>query len=195
MIQVLTAAEDYRKMPWKNGLGSTLEVARSQGEGLENFEWRISIADVKNAGSFSHFPNKQRVLGVLEGRGLALKIDGRDPINILEKQFIAFHGEQDVHAELLENEIRDFNLIYDPEKFLARLQWVSEPSFSPFLSDAKYVFIFTHSKSLNVKVNQQEFALNEFETLQISDEVNVHTCLSFESESSFDFCLIELFEK
>lgn len=195
MIQVLTATEHYRKMPWKNGLGSTLEVARSHGEGLDDFDWRISIADVKNAGSFSYFPNKQRVLGVLEGRGLALKIDQYDPINIPEKQFIAFHGEQDVYAELLENEIRDFNLIYDPAKFLARLQWVREPSFSSFLSDTKCVFIFTHSKSLKVKVNQQEFILNEFETLQISDEVNISTHLGFESESGFDFCLIELFGK
>lgn len=54
MTQILTT-QDYRNMPWKNGQGSTLELARSHGEGLDDFDWRVSIADVKTAGSFSFF--------------------------------------------------------------------------------------------------------------------------------------------
>lgn len=89
MIQVLTA-QQYREMPWKNGLGVTLEIARSHGEALDDFDWRISIADVKTAGSFSYFPKKQRVLSILEGTGLALKIDHNRPINILKKRIYFF---------------------------------------------------------------------------------------------------------
>jgi len=194
MIQILTA-QHYKKMPWKNGLGFTLEVARSHGEGLDDFDWRISIADVKTAGSFSYFSKKQRVLGVLEGAGLALKIDQNAPVHVLQKQFVAFHGERNVYAELLENEIRDFNLIYDPDKFSARVQWIDGSSFSSILSDAKQVFIFTHSKMLKVTVNQQAFALDAFETLHLADELNLPIQLGFEAEDGFDFCLIELFRK
>ncbi len=35
--------------------GSTLEVARSHGEGLDDFDWRVSIADVKTAGTIFSF--------------------------------------------------------------------------------------------------------------------------------------------
>ena len=194
MIQVLTA-QQYREMPWKNGLGVTLEIARSHGEALDDFDWRISIADVKTAGSFSYFLKKQRVLSILEGTGLALKIDHNRPVNILKKEFISFHGECDVYAELLENEIRDFNLIYDHEKFSARVQWVNQASLFSILSNAQQVFVFTHSKTLKIKVKQQEFVLNTFETLHLADEMNILTQLDFESEGGFDFCLIELFSK
>lgn len=194
MIQVLTA-QHYRKMPWKNGHGFTLEVARSHGEDLDDFDWRISIADVKTSGSFSYFLKKRRVLGVLEGTGLILKIDQNAPVNVLKKQFTAFHGESDVYAELLKNEIRDFNLIYDPEKFLARVQWVNQSVFSSILSDAEQLFVFTYSKALQVKVNQQAFALEVFETLHLANKVNAPVQLDFEAGDGFDFCLIELFGK
>ena len=73
MIQVLTATEHYRKMPWKNGLGSTLEVARSHGEGLDDFDWRISIADVKNEGSFSYFPKSLFYQPIITSNSESLK--------------------------------------------------------------------------------------------------------------------------
>ena len=44
-LNVLRAA-DYPRMPWKNGGGSTEEITRDAGEGLEGFGWRLSIADI-----------------------------------------------------------------------------------------------------------------------------------------------------
>ncbi|WP_049973882.1 HutD family protein [Azospirillum sp. B4] len=52
---------------WKNGGGVTREVAR-QDEDAGNILWRVSIAEVREAGPFSHFPGVDRVLAVLEGR-------------------------------------------------------------------------------------------------------------------------------
>ncbi|MGL5952904.1 MAG: HutD/Ves family protein [Providencia rustigianii] len=193
MIQVLTN-QDYKNMPWKNGLGFTLEVARSHGEGLENFDWRVSIADVKSAGSFSYFPNKRRIIGVLEGTGLTLQIDKNPQVRLLQKQFHAFDGESEVYAELLEEAIRDFNLIYNPEKYLARLQWIDTPSTTSWVSHASQVIVFNLQGQLNLQVEEQPYQLNDFETLLVKKDTMPWGYIAA-PENHGDFCVIELFER
>lgn len=193
MIQKLTA-QDYKKMPWKNGQGFTLELARSHGEGLENFDWRVSIADVKSAGSFSFFPNKQRIIGVLEGTGIVLQIDKNPPVSLLQKQFHAFNGESDVYAELINEAIRDFNLIYNPEKYSARLQWVSCESVSSWISNGNCVLIFNLQGKLELQVDGQHSVLNDFETLLI-EKAGAPAQYIASPEHHGDFCVIELFER
>lgn len=193
MVHVLTA-QDYRSMPWKNGQGVTLEVARSHGEGLDDFDWRVSIADVKAAGPFSHFLNRQRIIGVLEGEGMVLHVDDQNPVTLRQKAFFAFKGESHVHAELVKGAIRDFNLIYNPEKYSARLQWICSSSGTSWISDAAQILIFNTAPSLSMKVNSQPFVLNHFETLLVRDNIQplqFSTTLSTEQ----DFCIIELFIK
>ncbi|HHR6080938.1 TPA: HutD/Ves family protein [Providencia alcalifaciens] len=193
MIQKLTA-QDYKKMPWKNGQGFTLELARSHGEGLENFDWRVSIADVKSAGSFSFFQNKQRIIGVLEGTGIVLQIDKNPPVSLLQKQFHAFNGESDVYAELINEAIRDFNLIYNPEKYSARLQWVSCESVSSWISNGNCVLIFNLQGKLELQVDGQRSVLNDFETLLI-EKTGAPAQYIASPEHHGDFCVIELFER
>ena len=74
-LTVLRAA-DYPRMPWKNGGGSTEEITRDAGEGLDGFGWRLSIADIGESGSFSRFDGYQRVITVLQGAGMHLQVDG-----------------------------------------------------------------------------------------------------------------------
>ncbi|ELZ5939646.1 HutD family protein [Providencia vermicola] len=195
MTRVLSA-ENYQKMPWKNGQGFTLEIARSHGVGLTDFDWRVSIADVKTAGAFSHFPNRKRIIGVLDGgSGLALHIDQKAAVTLRQKQFFAFHGESDVYAELLDETIRDFNLIYNPEKYAAHLHWFhTQQSPVPWISDAERVLIFNIADQLNVTVDGKSYALNAFETLLVENEGNSLAYIAA-SLSEYDFCLIELFSK
>ncbi|RXN69540.1 HutD family protein [Providencia rettgeri] len=191
MIQILTT-QDYRNMPWKNGQGSTLEVARSHGEGLDDFDWRVSIADVKTAGPFSHFMGRQRIIGVLEGDGLILHVDNNAPVALKSKSFFAFYGESDVHAELINDPIRDFNLIYNPEKYAARLQWVNSTSANSWHSDANEILIFNNSHSLNMEINLENVYLNQSETLLVKGNERVLN-FSLEQNKESDFCIIELF--
>ena len=68
MISVLRAA-DRIAAPWKNGGGITREVAIwPPGSDFENFDWRVSIAEVCTAGAFSRFKNIDRTLMILKGR-------------------------------------------------------------------------------------------------------------------------------
>ncbi len=50
MIKVVRASQ-HREMPWKNGGGVTTEIAiYPPGAGLEDFDWRVSIALMARAG-------------------------------------------------------------------------------------------------------------------------------------------------
>ena len=69
-------AKDYRVMPWKNGGGSTTELAIfPETAGMDHFVWRLSTATVAQDGAFSHFTQIDRSLAVLTGTGLVLKTD------------------------------------------------------------------------------------------------------------------------
>jgi uncharacterized protein len=59
---------------WRNGGGVTREVAVA-GSGGQDFEWRISIADVNAAGPFSAFPGIERIITLLDGERMDLLID------------------------------------------------------------------------------------------------------------------------
>ena len=52
-------------MPWKNGGGVTSELARSPQ--ADEFDWRLSVAEVATDGPFSQFPGIDRLLVLLSG--------------------------------------------------------------------------------------------------------------------------------
>lgn len=192
MIRVLTQ-QHYKKMPWKNGQGFTLELARSHGDRLDDFDWRVSIADVKEDGAFSYFHNKQRILGILEGNGLNLSIDQHEKISLNQKEFVAFYGGSDVYAELIDGVIKDFNLIYNPQNCAARLQWMDGAKDSTLYTAAKKILIFNMGKQLDIQVNESSNALHLYETLDISSQSGELLCLKLASAHVLDCCIIELF--
>ncbi|UXI67158.1 HutD/Ves family protein [Tahibacter amnicola] len=101
----------YRRMAWKNGGGITTELVRSPAD-AENYDWRVSIADIAQDGDFSIFPGIDRQLMLLEGGGIELVI-GTDEPTRLEQRFrkVAFPGEAPVNCYLLDGPTRDFNVM------------------------------------------------------------------------------------
>lgn len=190
MIELLEIPH-YKKMRWKNGEGYTLQIARSAGESLDEFEWRISMADVKSAGKFSKFNGMQRFLTVLEGQGISLNIDGE--LKYLHTlQTVLFSGESVVHCELLAGQIRDFNLIYDPKKISAQYQWIfTQERFEiPISSD--FMFIFNQSlKPLEIIIDKKIFYLQHQSCLKIENE-KLAKSLILNPQFSPQTCLIQL---
>ncbi|WZB77338.1 HutD family protein [Achromobacter insuavis] len=129
-------------MPWRNGGGTTQEVACNAGGSSAAFTWRLSIADVAQAGGFSAFSGLQRVITVLEGAGIALTVDGREEAPLRARQAYAFSGDARVDCRLLDGPIRDFNLIYSPRHYHARLQWIGGVRDWTFHSAARTVLLF-----------------------------------------------------
>ncbi len=191
MIELIRA-DQYTKMLWKNGAGFTLEIARSQGEA--DFEWRISMADVTTSGPFSLFPNKQRIISVLDGQGMVLHVDDLPAKTLNQGDIFAFHGESQVQSELVEGAIRDLNLIYDPAKFHARFQWLNDAAEQTFISSADLIFIFNQGGETQVSVEGDLFQLAAHETLKIERNAGV-TSISFPKKQLKSCYVIELIQR
>lgn len=110
------------------------------------------------------------------------------------KSFFAFHGESKVDAELIDGAIRDFNLIYNPQKYAARLQWFNECRITPWVSDANQILVFNAAGSLKLNVGSQQYELNAFETLVVEGNQQPLS-LNIEKNTHCDFCVIELLRK
>jgi environmental stress-induced protein Ves len=99
-------------VPWKNGGGLTREVAvYPERSGLDDFDWRLSIAEVRAGGPFSAFPGIERQLAVLSGR-LVLSIGGGEPLTLSpESAPLGFAGEVPVVAQPPQGPASDLNLV------------------------------------------------------------------------------------
>jgi len=111
-MRILRAAE-YRSMPWKNGGGVTTEIAVSPaGAGLDDFDWRVSMARVESSGPFSVFAGVDRTLAVLEGEGLALELAGRPPSEVTSASApLFFPADVPTQASLIAGPITDLNVM------------------------------------------------------------------------------------
>lgn len=107
MIRILEAA-DFRTMPWANGKGVTVELARADGPA--GLLWRLSRASVVEDGPFSVFPGVERNLTVLTGPGFGLAGDG---IMLQARPFapVAFAGDVPVAACGVTAPSDDFNVM------------------------------------------------------------------------------------
>ncbi|SDT15783.1 HutD/Ves family protein [Pseudomonas oryzae] len=122
MRKISLAAAPCR--PWKNGGGETRELAVAPpGSGLDDFDWRISCAQVASGGPFSAFPGVDRSLAVLEGGGLRLDFSGSEALTLqVDCAPLQFAGEQPVTAALLDGPVGDFNVMTRRARWRHRLQ-------------------------------------------------------------------------
>lgn len=112
MLTVLRAA-DHKQMPWKNGGGTTTEIAvYPEGADLASFGWRVSMATVATDGAFSLFPEIDRTLSILDGDGMELNIDGRSAITLTQAAMpLRFAADRSTVARLLSGPIVDLNIM------------------------------------------------------------------------------------
>ncbi|TFW09587.1 HutD family protein [Oxalobacteraceae bacterium OM1] len=104
---------DYQSMPWKNGGGVTTQLAVfPSSAGIDDFAWRISMAQVSTSGAFSPFPGVDRSLAVVDGTGLHLRMAGSVPVQIdRTSPVMAFAGETPIDATLVDGPVTDFNVM------------------------------------------------------------------------------------
>ena len=98
-------------MPWRNGRGTTLEVAREPATG-EEFAWRLSLADIAQDGDFSAYPGYSRALALVAGKSLQLRFRGHgqcflDPT----RRGTRFEGDWETHCAIPQGHCTDLSLI------------------------------------------------------------------------------------
>ncbi|MET9789729.1 HutD/Ves family protein [Streptomyces canus] len=108
---------EYRSVPWKNGGGMTREVASgtvqapmASAEITDGFDWRVSVADVDEEGSFSAFPGIDRVITLVEGEGMVLTVDGT-PHAVGPLSPFAFSGDAATDCRLEAGAVRNVNVM------------------------------------------------------------------------------------
>lgn len=116
-------AENFRRMPWRNGGGVTVEIAASpEGAALDAFDWRISMAHVASDGPFSLFPGVDRTLALLSGAGMILDVAGRGEIRLdRDAPPCSFPGDAATSARLIAGPIDDLNVMTRRGRFRHRL--------------------------------------------------------------------------
>ena len=190
--RILRAA-DYPRMPWKNGGGSTEEIARDAGQDLDGFGWRLSIADIETSGGFSVFAGYQRIITVLQGTGMTLNIDGKDSEPLLPSDPFAFSGDSAVSCTLLDGPIRDFNLIYSPARYRARLQWIDVMQPQRFFSSADVFLVFSAAEQMAANVGEHPpQVLEKHDCLQLDNAPGTLLETVLYAPRASRVCVIEL---
>jgi environmental stress-induced protein Ves len=105
----------HRLMRWKNGGGTTAEIAIAPDGadfGTGRFDWRLSLAGIERDGPFSAFPGVDRTILLVDGAGMILTAPEGTRI-ALDRRFLPqdFPGEWPVDCRLLNGPVRDLNLM------------------------------------------------------------------------------------
>lgn len=128
-------SNEYRRVRWRNGAGWTREilarrlgaadasVANDIGEGSpDEWDWRLSIAEIEQDADFSVFEGIDRELVLLSGNGVRLRFSDGEAHELHPPHGrLRFSGDRAVRGELLDGPTHDFNLMWRRERVAAAL--------------------------------------------------------------------------
>mgnify|MGYP002700309130 CR=1 FL=1 len=157
MIEIIEP-EQFKTLPWKNGLGETTELAINEQGNLDNFSWRLSIASVVNDGVFSDFSGYHRNLALIKGKGLSLQHDGKN-VDMLDKllDVASFDGSCKTLGKLTDGAIKDFNIITANDNVSAQVDCYIEPQQVAIkLQENSLCFAYSLSGAMKISAFQTE---------------------------------------
>jgi environmental stress-induced protein Ves len=163
MLRILRSA-DYPTRPWKNGGGTTRDIAVSPpGASLDDFDWRLSLAQVDRDGPFSRFDNVERTLVLLSG-AMTLHELGRR-IDLVRHRPFSFAGERAIDATVAGGATLDFNVMTrrGRTRHVARLESFTQ-QVSIAAAAGKTLVLFALDSGLTVGTEQ----LHTYDTAIIS---------------------------
>ena len=188
----IVRAADHRHMPWKNGGGETTEIAVfPQAAGLDDFDWRVSMARVEASGPFSVFPGIDRTLAILEGEGIRLAVGGTDGADIrLESGPHSFAADIATEAVLLGGAIRDLNVMTRRNRWSHRVTNSSVKTTTDMALEATVTILLCTSGRVAITSGDGVGALGPLDAALFSA---ANPAVTIDPESSADLYVIELF--
>jgi uncharacterized protein len=175
MLKVIKTA-DFRRMPWKNGAGETIEIAVSPPNAdWSNFEWRVSMAQVTQSGPFSVFPEVDRTLLVLSGGQLTLTANKTPkPISLQPGSApYTFKGEDNIHALLSGEPVLDFNVMTHRQRYRHSVKRHSLVGSERLESPGTCLLILVLSGGLSVECEASSTRVARMEALLSDQPVRV----------------------
>lgn len=135
-----------RLMSWRNGGGTTLELALEPLDATlaSGLHWRVSSAEVGVSGPFSAFPGMDRWLLLLEGAGFDLDFGSRGRVDLTAPLVpIRFSGEWPASATLVDGPSTDLNLMVEARRFRSFVEVLPlrSPRVLPLASATTLLFV------------------------------------------------------
>jgi environmental stress-induced protein Ves len=109
----------YRRTPWKNGGGITIDIADAYAPGAapgswSGMLWRLGRTRIVEPGPFSDLSGYDRILTAIGGRGLVLEIAGGQALDVREPfRPVRFAGEDRITSRLEAGPVAVLNLMSD----------------------------------------------------------------------------------
>ena len=124
----LIKADQRAVVPWKNGGGTTTELAQAPVKASgQDWSWRISIANVEQSGPFSMFAGIDRISCVVDGDGMDLRYEDGSVVALEPNQPVTYDGGATVIGKLRSTPIRNFNVMVDRRFFRSAMRIVRGP--------------------------------------------------------------------
>lgn len=164
--------EDYLITPWKNGRGTTTQIAiLPENASLlkGDFLWRVSTATISEDGMFSRFPGFKRYIAICEGEGIRLQFEDKEEF-LSKGDFLEFSGDREVRCTRLGGNVRDLNLIFR-KTLQARFEFSSETRTLQPQSGTTFI-VFVSAGSVEVKYSRDSFhnlQLNETAVIEFNN--------------------------
>lgn len=148
-MQVIRSAS-YKRMPWKNGGGETIEITVSPpAADFATMDWRLSMATVAADGPFSSFPGIDRTLSVLAGT-LGLEIDGVR-VDLMEMSPPhSFRGEAAVNGIVVRGPVTDLNVMTRREALTHDVRRISVAGEKTVTTTAGTLLLFCHKGAVTL---------------------------------------------
>ena len=103
------ALADCPVVPWRNGGGTTRELLAWPA--AEDWQVRVSVAEIAADGPFSPYPGIDRWFAVLDGHGVVLTLPQGERVLRPGDAPLAFAGEAAPACRLIDGPTRDLNLM------------------------------------------------------------------------------------
>jgi|TARA_B110000263_G_scaffold107143_1_gene93570 environmental stress-induced protein Ves len=165
--------QSFQTLPWRNGLGSTVELLAETPNKNEAFSWRLSIASVANDGPFSDFSGYDRTLLLLEGSGITLnKPNGIFKVLNSSLDYANFKGEDLIDATLHNGPIKDFNIMTLRSICTSSVTAIDETSESLLNINADKLLVYS-IKPVNIQIGlEASISLEANHLLQFNYYIN-----------------------
>jgi uncharacterized protein len=113
----IVRSADHRRMRWLNGGG--------WWPNQDDWEWRLSVADIEQDGPFSALPGVDRTIALLQGTGFGLSATGHPRKDIVRQyEPFDFRGDEPTSCTLIDGPVQDLNLMVRRTAAPRRLRFV-----------------------------------------------------------------------
>ncbi len=158
------APEDAALVPWRNGGGTTRELALwppGASFAAGDFDWRLAQARIGAEGPFSEFAGFERLLVLLAGPGCVL-VHGGVERRIAALEPYRFAGELATTARLPGGPVEDLNLLVRRERASADMRVLAfDAGEAQSLPAAEHALVYAVRGHLSARVEGDVLRLSE----------------------------------